>query len=205
MASMSSTQLVHRIESLFPKSLVEKHRLQKRKRIEAKKLAVYNHKIRELRKAKRQINVVFFALDSNTWKYDSLFQTMQKDPLFSPTVLAVPQVNKGKDFMLYQLRHGCEYYESKGYPTICSYDEESDTYVDAFSLNPDIIFFSNPYDGLVDDRYNIKHYENKCLTCYVNYAFCCVPSQYSCASMFHQRVWRYYVECEDNLKHVKEF
>ena len=202
---MTFSQLVYWIESFFPKSLVEKHRIEKRKKLESKRLAVYNRKIRELNKAKSQVNVVFFAFDSNTWKYDSLFQAMQKDPLFSPMVLAVPQVNKGRDFMLFQLRHGCEYYESKGYPTICSYNEETDSYVDAFSLHPDIIFFSNPYDALTDDRYNIKRYMKKCLTCYVNYTFCSVPYLWQCASEFHQKVWRYYVECEDNLKQVKEF
>ena len=202
---MSLSGFVHVVESLFPKSVVEKYRKLKRQRIDNSKQSVYHKKLCELRKASRPINVLFFALDSNTWKYDSLFQAMQKDPLFSPTVLAVPQVNKGRDFMLYQLRHGCEYYESKGYPTICSYDNGTNSYVDAFSLHPDIIFFSNPYDGLVDDRYNIKHYYKKCLTCYVNYTFCSVPYRWQCASEFHQKVWRYYVECKDNMKQVKEY
>lgn len=202
---MSYSQFVHGIESLFPKSVVERYRKQKRLRIDRKRLSVYGRKVRELRKAKRPVNVLFFALDSNTWKYDSVFQAMQKDPAFSPMVLAVPQVNKGKEFMLYQLKHGCEYYESKGYPTVCSYNEETDSFVDAFLLHPDIIFFSNPYDSLVDDRYNIKHFENKCLTCYVNYNYCNVPYQWDCASPFHQRVWRYFVECESNFKQIKQF
>lgn len=199
------SRLVHRIESLFPDSVVQRYRMVKRNWKKKRRESNYDRVVRQIEKRNRQINVVFFALDSNSWKYDSLFQAMQKDPLFSPTVLAVPQVNKGRDFMLYQLKHGCEYYESKGYPTICSYDEEVNTYVDAFSLQPDIIFFSNPYDGLVDDRYNIKHYENKCLTCYVNYGFCSVPDQWSCASLFHQKLWRYYVECKDNLEQVKKY
>lgn len=202
---MSISRFVYAVESLFPKHVVDKYRKLKRQGLEHKRQVKYNRKIHELRKENRPINVLFFALDSNTWKYDSVFQAMQKDPAFSPMVLAVPQVNKGKEFMLYQLKHGCEYYESKGYPTVCSYDEKTDSYVDAFSLHPDIIFFSNPYDGLVDDRYNIKHYEKKCLTCYVNYTFCSVPYQWQCASEFHQKVWRYYVECEDNLKQVKEY
>ena len=88
---------------------------------------------------------------------------------------------------------------------MCSYDEKTDSYVDAFSFRPDIIFFSNPYDDLVDDRYNIRNYMGKTLTCYVNYGFCSVPDQWSCASQFHQRVWRYYVECEENLKQVKSY
>lgn len=202
---MSLSQFVYGVESLFPKSVVEKYRWLKRKKVNDRLQAVYRKKLRELRKANRPINVLFFALDSNTWKYDSVFQAMQKDPVFSPLIFAVPQVNKGKEFMLYQLKHGCEYYQSKGYPTVCSYNEETDTFEDAFSFHPDIIFFSNPYDGLVDNRYNIKHYINKCLTCYVNYTFCSVPYQWQCASEFHQKVWRYYVECEDNLDQVKEY
>lgn len=202
---MSISQFVHAVESLFPKHIVERYRKQKRQWIDHNRQAKYSRKIYELRKENRPINVLFFALDSNTWKYDSVFQAMLKDPGFSPTVLAVPQVNRGKEFMLYQLNHGCEYYVSKGYPTVCSYNEETDSYVDAFSLHPDIIFFSNPYEVLVDDRYNIRHYYKKCLTCYVNYTFCSVPYQWQCASEFHQKVWRYYVECEDNLKQVKSY
>lgn len=202
---MSFSHFVHIVESLFPKGVVEKYRKLKWQIRDKKRQSCYSKKVNELRKANRPINVLFFALDSNTWKYDSVFQAMQKDPVFSPLVLAVPQVNKGKEFMLYQLKHGCEYYESKGYPTVCSYNEETDLFVDAFSLHPDIIFFSNPYDGLVDDRYNIRYYEQNCLTCYVNYGFCSVPEQWSCASYFHQRVWRYYVECVDNLEQVKRY
>ena len=202
---MSYTHFVHSVENLFPRSVVERYRSFKWKMIGRMCQVYYSKKVHELRKANRPINVLFFALDSNTWKYDFLFQAMQKDLAFSPIVLAVPQVNKGREFMLYQLKHGCEYYKSKGYPTVCSYNEETDSYVDAFSLQPDIVFFSNPYDGLVDDRYNIKHFYKKCLTCYVNYTFCSVPYQWQCASVFHQKVWRYYVECEDNLKQVKSY
>lgn len=206
---MSYSQFVYSIESLFPKSFAERYRKLKKgyvqKKQERRRKASYTRKIEDLKKANRPVNVLFFALDSNTWKYDSLLQAMQKDSMFSPMVLVVPQVDKGKEFMLEQLKRGCEYYKSKGYPTVCSYNEETDSYVEAFSLHPDIIFFSNPYDGLVDDRYNIKHYENKCLTCYVNYTFCSVPYQWQCASDFHQKVWRHYVECEDNLKQVKKY
>ena len=202
---MSSSNIVHKIESLVPKRIVEGYRKIKRWVLFRKSQYCYDRIARGIRKKGAPYNVLFFALDSNTWKYDLLFQTMQNDPAFSPMVLAVPQVNKGREFMLSQLRHGMEYYQSKGYKAVSSYDEETDSYVDAFSLQPDIIFFSNPYDGLVDDRYNIRDYIGKVLTCYVNYAFCNVPKQYSCASPFHQKVWRYYVECDENLEEIKNY
>jgi CDP-glycerol glycerophosphotransferase (TagB/SpsB family) len=196
---------VHTVEGLFPKSIVEYYRKKKAQCREKKHRCVYNRIVRKIKKKERPIIVLFFALDSNTWKYDSLFQAMQKDPVFSPTVLAVPQVNKGKDFMLYQLKHGCEYYKSKGYPTVCSYNEETDSYVDAFSLHPDVIFFSNPYNGLVDDRYNIRHFANKALTCYVNYGFTGSTMKEFIASVFHQKVWRYYCETEESIKSAKAY
>ena len=202
---MPSSNIVHKIESLFPKRVVEGYRKVKWWVLFRKRQYRYDRIARKIRKKGAPYNVLFFALDSNTWKYDSLFQAMQNDPDFSPMVLAVPQVNKGRDFMLFQLKHGMEYYQSKGYKAVCSYDEKTDSYVDAFSFHPDIIFFSNPYDGLVDDRYNIRNYMGKTLTCYVNYAFCNVPKQYSCASLFHQKVWRYYVECDENLDEIKKF
>ena len=202
---MPSSNIVHKIESLFPKRIVEGYRKIKWWVLFRKSQYCYNRIARGIRKKGAPYNVLFFALDSNTWKYDSLFQAMQNDPDFSPMVLAVPQVNRGRDFMQFQLKHGMEYYKSKGYKAVCSYDEKTDSYVDAFSFHPDIIFFSNPYDGLVDDRYNIRNFIGKALTCYVNYGFCSVPDQWSCASQFHQRVWRYYVECEENLKQVKSY
>lgn len=202
---MLSSKYVYAVERLFPEKVVEEYRKVKRQYKEKKRKVVYNRVVRRVKRENHPVNVIFFALDSNTWKYDSLFQIMLKDPMFSPLVLVVPQVNKGKEFMVEQLKHGCKYYESKGYPTVCSYNEETDSYIEAFSLHPDIIFFSNPYNGLVDERYNIRHYENKCLTCYVNYTFCSVPYQWQCASDFHQRVWRHYVECKDNLEQVKKY
>ncbi|MBO6025179.1 MAG: CDP-glycerol glycerophosphotransferase family protein [Bacteroidales bacterium] len=199
---MTTCDFVHRVESLFPKSVVEHYRKIKKQRRLRERQSCYNKIAHGITPP---VKVLFFALDSNTWKYDSLFQAMQKDSFFSPTILVVPQVNKGKEFMLYQLRHGCEYYESKGYPTICSYDEETDSYVDAFSFHPDIIFYSNPYDGLVDDRYNIRNYMEKTLTCYVNYTYCSVPYEWQCASAFHMKVWRTYVECDSNYNQIKQF
>lgn len=202
---MSVTKFVHSVESLLPSNVVAYYREKKLQLQLRKAFTGYARTIRGIQAKKGPINVLFFALDSNTWKYDSVIQAMQQDIVFSPLVLVVPQVNKGRDFMLSQLRHGMEYYQSKGYAALCSYDEKSDAYVNALSLHPDIIFFSNPYDGLVDDRYNIRHYFGKVLTCYVNYNYCNVPYQWDCASPFHQKVWKYYVECESNYNQIKQF
>ncbi len=202
---MNYSRFVHWVESFLPLSIIERHRERKQQRLSKKQDSNYRKIVCRIQHGKRPVKVLFFALDSNTWKYDSLFQEMQIDSCFEPLIIVVPQVNKGKDFMLYQLKHGYDYYLSCGYSVLSSYDEKKDQYLDVHLLNPDVIFFSNPYDSLVDDRYNIRHYCSKALTCYVNYAFCTVPDSWACASPFHQKVWRYYVECDNNLAQIKMY
>lgn len=205
MTKTTISGIVHTIESLFPGSIVGRYRRAKKQLKFNRQQKRYDRIIRRIRNRKGPVNVLFFALDSNTWKYDPLFQAMQKDPFFSPMVLVVPQVNKGRDFMLYQLKHGCDFYKSKGYPVLCAYNEVENSYVDVDSLKPDIIFFSNPYDGLVDDRYNLKHFVDKALTCYVNYGFAVTRYQFSCASLFHQSLWRYYIESDCACQLAKHY
>ena len=105
-------------------------------------------------KAKRDpINVLFFAIFSSVWKYDSLYWLMKKDKRFNPIVLVCPQVNMGRESMLDNLDKCYNDFKRRGYDVVMSYNENDDSYIDARRLNPDIIFYTNPYDGLIDSRY----------------------------------------------------
>jgi CDP-glycerol glycerophosphotransferase (TagB/SpsB family) len=129
---------------------------------------------------------------------------MEKDPMFNPIVLVCPVVNRGRDHMLETMEKCCRSFEKKGYNYVRTYDEKTDTYVDAHSYNPDIIFYTNPYEGLIDDRYYLNQFEDA-LTCYVNYGYINVHMEWAVNLPFHQKVWRYYVECEDNLNLIKKY
>ena len=152
--------------------------------------------LRKLRKKKDgPVNVVFFAIFKSVWKYDRLYWLMEKDPRFHPVVLVCPRVNFGREEMLKTLRECYADFKDRGYRVICSYDEQTDTYVDARSLNPDIIFYTNPYKGLIDDRYYITRFRDV-LTCYVNYGFCITEYKWDFALPFHKLLWKYFCESE---------
>lgn len=156
--------------------------------------------VEKIRAKKGPLNVVFFAIFDSVWKYDLLYQLMEKDDRFNPVILVCPVVNYGRENMLSNMNKCYDLFSQKGYKVIRSYNEESDTYVDVRTeLSPDVIFYTNPYKGLIDDRYYIKNYLD-ILTVYVSYNFPNAKSQdFNYGQLLHNLVWRRYVETRGEL------
>ena len=79
---------------------------------------------------------------------------MERHPRFEPVILVCPVVNYGYENMLSRMHQAYDFYRKKGYRVVCSYDEATGRYVDVRKeLHPDLIFYTNPYEGLIDERY----------------------------------------------------
>ena len=165
---------------------------------------IYGKTIKRLKHKNEPLNVLFMAIYDSNWKYDSVYREMEKDVRFNPIVLVCPVVNRGREHMLETMEKCCSMFEKKGYHYIRTYNEKTGLFVDAHSYNPDIIFYTNPYKGLIHNRYYIDEFDDA-LTCYVNYGYINVHMEWAVNLPFHQKVWRYFVECEDNLNLVKQF
>ena len=146
--------------------------LKREKKMIERQPALHEQALEKIRaEGKRPINVVFFALMDSVWKYDMLYRIMENDPRFHPTILICPIVNYGRDNMLLNMENCYNLFRSRGYNVIKSYNPSTDEFIDVrTSLNPDVIFYTNPYEGLIDDRYFIKKFTD-ILTCYTEYGF----------------------------------
>ena len=142
---------------------------------------------------KAKIRCCFFAIHVEVWKYDDLYKLMLDNPRFEPVVLICPVVNYGYENMIERMRENQLYFEKKGYKTILSYDPDTKKYVDVRKeINPDIIVYTNPYKGLIDDRYYIDKFRDT-LTIYVPYSM--NNSQAWEANynlLFYNLLWRHY-------------
>lgn len=161
-------------------------------------------KLNSLIKRGGPYKVFFLALDASVWKYDSLYRLMELDDNFIPVVLVCPIVNKGEENMHLKLNECYSYMKTRGYNVLCSYDKENQTYINLHELEPDIIFYTNPYRWLIDDRYFINKFMDH-LTCYVPYAFTNISMDWGYALQMHYTVWRFYIECKENLPYVKKY
>ena len=146
-------------------------------------------------KDKQQIRCVFFALFEEIWKVDNVYRLMDGNSRFEPIILVCPIVNYGYDNMVKRMNCCFEYFKNKGYRTLKSYNESDNSYVDVKKdINPDIIVYTNPYKGLIDDRYYITNFPDV-LTIYAPYYFGewnKYPIMYDL--LFHNLLWRYYLE-----------
>lgn len=170
----------------------------RRKRHEANLIAaqpaIHHKAVEKIRAKQGPINVVFFALINSVWKYDILYQLMEKDNRFNPVILVCPVVNYGRKNMLLNMESCYNLFKQRGYNVIRSYDRLKNKYIDVRQeLSPDVIFYTNPYDGLIDKRYYITNFLD-ILTCYSSYFFTMTNLNELTDTLLHNLVWKRYVE-----------
>ncbi len=150
---------------------------------------------------KEIIKVAFFAIHSSVWKYDKIYQLMEEDPRFDPVVVICPAVNYGKGNMLEEMEKSYKLFKNKGYNVIKTYSEEDDTYLDVkHEIAPDIIFYTNPYEGLIMDKYYITNFKDT-LTCYTQYGFYIGKIHEVMYNLFfHNILWRAFYQTNMHKK-----
>ena len=157
-------------------------------------------------KGKEVINVVFFALFDSVWKLDYFYKLLEKDRRFNPVIIVCPIVNYGKANMIEKMGSCYDNFKCKGFNVIKSYDSITDSYLDIKKVyKPDIIFYTSPYRGLIDDRYYIDNFEDT-LTGYVPYFYGETKDQVFVNQPVHNLCWKFFVEsdyhksfCEKNM------
>lgn len=136
-------------------------------------ILVYRTRVNETRlvnnlKGDKKIKVVFLAIHSSVWKVDSIFKRMVDDPLFEPEILVCPYTAQDNRRMHEDMNDSYEYFKRKGYMVTKALTANG-KWVKLKNLDPDLIFFTNPYK-LTKSEYYETAYKNY-LCCYVPYYF----------------------------------
>ena len=153
-----------------------------------------HQKALQIIRKKVKVKVAFFLIHESVWKYDVLFDLMLKHPRFEPQIFVCPAVNFGMENMLFEMNKSFEAFKKKGFNPIKTYNEATGEYLDVKkAFSPDIVFYTNPYEGLQDYRYYIKQFSNT-LTCYVPYAIMTTNYDAFYNLNFHNLVWRIFSE-----------
>ena len=149
-------------------------------------------------KEKNKVRVAFFLSLSSIWKCDKLFQLMLEDNKFDPIIVICPYIlYYEKDAMMRNLKQAEEFIRSKKYPYVMTLNFETGEWLNVKKeIKPDIIFFTNPYDGITKKGYSILNFPNS-LTCYVPYS---IGDHYllelSHNLMFHNLLWKIFAETD---------
>lgn len=192
---MTKSELVHKVEACIPKSLVSAYREGKRFYYWKRQQLAYRNAVQRVQKKQGSLNVIFLVQYASVWKYDSVFQVMQNDPIFCPIIFVCPLIDLPKDEMLYQLQQVETYFLKKGYNVYKGYNENENSFTRVEDLQPDIVFYSSLWSSHTLLQYDEYHLRS-ILKCYVNYGFCSIAEEWGVASRFHGLMWRNFSECE---------
>ena len=147
----------------------------------------------QLRKKKGKLNVLFFVINESCWKFDTVYWKMSKRKRYNPVIFVCPQCDRGEEYKQEQQKSCYDFFKERGYNVVNSFDAVTGNYINARSLSPDIIFYTNPYEGLIDERYYISNFTDV-LTCYANYAFLNNDEKWAASLTLHKSVWKYFCE-----------
>jgi hypothetical protein len=153
-----------------------------------------HQKALELVRKKESVKVAFFLTHESVWKYGVLYDLMLHHTKFEPELFVCPVVNFGKENMIYEMDKTYNGFKKNGYKIIKTYNNETGEYLDIKNtFSPDIVFFTNPHEGLQDYRYYIKQFA-KTLTCYVPYGVSTINYELDHLLGFHNLVWKIFTE-----------
>lgn len=193
---MTKSEFVHSVEAYIPKLLLKIYRNSKRYVIWKRQQCAYKIAIRKVRAKKTPLNVVFLVHDSAIWKYDSLYRLIMLDVNFNPIIVVCPIRAYQTECQVQELfTHTYNTFNSRGYNVIKAADKYPEQSIDITTLEPDIIFYSYLWTGMIDSKYDIYNLR-RYLKCYVDYGYCSIVDEWGYSSAFHGLMWRYFTECE---------
>lgn len=192
------------IKKVIPEKLL-KHLKQFKLNIIALGCFIRNrHNLRSIAGKKDVYNVLFFLESSSLWKYGYLFRLMQESRCFNPIIVVYPNIIKDKENALSVMQDTYNEMVSNGFYVLMGYNICTGEYLDVRLLNPDVVFFTNSWEQVMDSRFHVVNFADT-LTCYMNYSYVTTPYKWSFVTQMSLRVWRYFQECDAYNKILRQW
>lgn len=156
---------------------------------------------------KETIEVVFFAVNNAMWRYQGIYDLLSKERRFNCHIVLTVFETYSKAQQAEDLRQLRAYFDEKqiGYK---DYDEVSGRGYDvAAKINPDILFYPQPYGQIYPKEHHFRSFSNK-LLCYSTYSVNVLQPSYSLYDLrFHNMAWKIYcpttIEKNNAAKHAR--
>ena len=158
-------------------------------------------------KVGQKVRVAFTVIYDSVFPAEIIYRKMLKDELFTPVLIVIPDVLRGKENMLRQMKKTYRHFSEKYEHVEIAYDFEKDKFVD-YSKRTDIVFFANPYDAMADKYSRIKFLSEKgVLPVYISYGM--MPDYYAIDHIIDlpslNLAWKVFADTRENSDDFKKF
>lgn len=154
---------------------------------------------RKVRVAKtRPLNVYFYAMNIDMWRYGDVYRRFAADPHFSPCVVTAPACYQTETERIAVQDRMLRYFEAQGFRVARGYDPNTHRPLKIAALHPDIIFYTQPYDKCIDISLEF-HRAWGALHCYAPYSFQFAQEDWGWNNNLQNYCWRQFYVNEGHL------
>lgn len=157
---------------------------------------------RELRKIRKKgyANVCFIASSLAMWRYQGIYELMARDSRFHAFIILCPLRTFSAEQKLENVSDLKKFFDSKGIEYIdASIWNTIDDYKVIDEINPDILFYTQPYDQLYGNRLDYVYFKEK-LLCYAPYSAGSISSVTTLNLKFHGIAWKLFYDTDVSLR-----
>lgn len=148
--------------------------------------------IEQLRKRETPIRVAFFPLNVSMWKYQGIYDLLKADSRFQVYIVLSPGITYKREQRLRDLAQMREYFGARGMEYIDWALENDEPPADIrHTLNPDIVFYTQPYHGSYHSRHFFLNFTDK-LIIYSPYFYIMGPYRDNYDNVLQNVAWKCY-------------
>jgi hypothetical protein len=151
----------------------------------------------------KKIKVIFFAMNSSMWKYDSLYRLMKQGSSFEPHIVFAPSPSASinKEMIANDKKLLGDLFKDGIYNFISEYDCINNIGIKglAETIDPDVIFYTKPYREEICKEYWVSMFP-RALICYSPYAIFMGSHPAGFDLLFHSLSWKMFYPCKEYIE-----
>ena len=160
----------------------------------------HHAKVEQQLRGKRPLNVVFMALDLSLWRYQHLYELMANDERFRPTIVLSPCPTRDNPEADAEVLR--QFFREHHTPFV-DYKQGQPAFDIRKNLQPDLMFYAQPYEHLLCSEHDCKAFYDK-LLCYMPYGFWSSTGKLGYDLHFHNLAWRLYYSTNLHLQEAQK-
>lgn len=152
----------------------------------------------------KKIRVVFLPMNTAMWRYGRVYQRMLEDERFEPVIVTAPRIIQPKESYVKEQNSMLQFFKGLGCEVSAGYDVDDGVWNKLEQWNPDVIFYTQPYEGMLPNSY--EHWHNlKSLVCYTPYSFQLSKAGWNWDNSIQNYAWRHYVSLPYHVRTCHEY
>lgn len=153
---------------------------------------------------KQKLRVVFLPMNVAMWRYEYVYRRMLEDPRFEPLIVTAPRIIQPRESYVLEQREMLEYFKGKGHNVIAGFDESNGRWIDLAEMRPDLIFYTQPYDGMLPASFEYWHNLSS-LICFTPYSFQFSKIGWNWDNALQNYAWLHFLPLAHHIQLCREF